>query len=173
MAAEVAQGCPAGKLYGESLSLTLAAYLEGRFSAKQLNRKPVAPRLSNPETRSLVEYIRANLGSELTLTHLASLVDMSPRQFFRLFSNTFGCTPHRYVMNERVARAKEFLSAGFLLVEIAHTLGFASQSHFTDVFRKATGESPGRFREEHGRTIVCIQPAEINDSLPVASKVTG
>jgi AraC family transcriptional regulator len=87
----------------------------------------------------------------LNLPHLAELVDMSPRQFFRLFANTFGCTPHRYVMKERVARAKDLLSAGLSLVEIAHTLGFASQSHFSDVFRKATGASPGHFRLMRGR----------------------
>jgi hypothetical protein len=53
------------------------------------------------------------------------------------------------VMNERVARAKELLLRGQLLVEIAAVLGFANQSHFRGVFRKATGMSPGRFRREH------------------------
>jgi AraC-like DNA-binding protein len=61
-------------------------------------------------------------------------------------------------MKERVARGKELLSAGLSLVEIAHTLGFASQSHFSDVFRKTTGASPGRFRQETGSgLLVCRQ----------------
>jgi AraC family transcriptional regulator len=151
MAAEVAEGCLAGTLYGQSLSLTLAAYLEGRFAANKVDRKRIERRFSEPQVRQLVDYIHANLAYDLNLPHLAELVDMSPRQFFRLFANTFGCTPHRYVMKERVARAKDLLSAGLSLVEIAHTLGFASQSHFSDVFRKATGASPGRFRLMRGR----------------------
>jgi AraC family transcriptional regulator len=153
MAAEVAEGCSAGKLYGQSLSLTLAAYLEGRFSADTvLDRKHIERRFSGRQIRRLVEYIRANLSEDLNLFQLANLVDISPRQFFRLFSNTFGSTPHRYLMNEKVARAKELLGAGLLLVEIAATLGFANQSHFTHVFRKATGMSPGRFRQAYART---------------------
>jgi AraC family transcriptional regulator len=146
MAAEVAEGCLAGTLYGQSLSLTLAAYLEGRFAANKVDRKRIERRFSEPQVRQLVDYIHANLAYDLNLPHLAELVDMSPRQFFRLFANTFGCTPHRYVMKERVARAKDLLSAGLSLVEIAHTLGFASQSHFNAVFQSTTGTSPGRFR---------------------------
>jgi AraC family transcriptional regulator len=171
MAAEVAEGCPAGKLYGQSLSLTLAAYLEGRFSANKVERKRVERRFSHPQVQRLVDYIRANLGKDLNLIQLANLVEMSPRQFFRLFANTFECTPHRYVMKERVARGKELLSAGLSLVEIAHTLGFASQSHFSDVFRKTTGASPGRFRQETGSgLLMCRQPqghGSYLDSVPL------
>jgi AraC-like DNA-binding protein len=50
-------------------------------------------------------------------------------------------------MKQRVARAKELISKGQPLVEIAAELGFASQSHFSGVFRKVTGVSPGRFRQ--------------------------
>jgi AraC family transcriptional regulator len=149
MQAEIADGCPAGELYGESLSLTLAAYLEGRFADNQPQRKPAIERQFRQEhARRLVEFIRANLAHDLTLGDMADLVDMSPRQFFRLFSSTFGSTPHRYVVSERVSRAKELLAAGLSLVEIAHSLGFASQSHFTNVFSRITGLSPGRFRQE-------------------------
>jgi AraC-like DNA-binding protein len=70
------------------------------------------------------------------------------RQFLRTFSNTFGTTPHRYIVNERVAQAKELIAEGRLLGDIAAKLGFANQSHFTGVFRKVTDMSPGRFRQE-------------------------
>jgi AraC family transcriptional regulator len=148
MAAEVAEGCPTGVLYGESLSLSLAAYLEGRFGANKAERKHVRRGFSEPQVRQLNDYIRANLACDLDLLHLADVVDMSPRQFFRMFASTFASTPHRYITNERVIRAKALLSAGLSLAEIAQTLGFASQSHFGDVFRKVTGESPGRFRQQ-------------------------
>jgi len=52
-------------------------------------------------------------------------------------------TPHRSIVNERVPQAKELIAKGRLLVDIAAKLGFASQSHFTGVFRKVTGMSPG------------------------------
>jgi AraC family transcriptional regulator len=96
----------------------------------------------------VASYIQANLDGELTIFALAELVQLSPRQFFRIFSNTFGTTPHRYIVNERVSRAKELIAKGWLLVDIAAMIGFASQSHFTGVFRKATGVCPGQFRQD-------------------------
>jgi AraC family transcriptional regulator len=148
MAAEVAQGCPAGAMYGQSLSLALAAYLAGQYSVKKPNRTP--PRqLSAAQAQRVVGYIHANLHCNMHLSDLADLVQLSPRQFFRTFSNSFGTTPHQYIMNKRVAEAKGLLSQGQSLVEVAALLGFASQSHFCGVFRRATGLSPGRFRQEH------------------------
>lgn len=147
MASEVSQGCPGGALYGQSLSLALAAYLTSRFSVKRLpNRQSL--QFSEPQIRLLMDYIHANLDCEVSLFDLANLVQLRPRQFFRKFSNTFGTTPHQFIMNERVARAKELLSRGQLLADIAARLGFASQSHFSAVFRKVTGIPPGRFRRE-------------------------
>jgi AraC family transcriptional regulator len=147
MKLEVSQGCCGGRLYAQSLSVALAAYLENRFSlAARDNRSH--KRFSHSQAKRLVDYITANLASDLSLSDLADLVQMSPRQFFRFFSSTFGSTPHQYLLKERVRRAKELLSGGSLPVEIAYSLGFSNQSHFTQVFRKMTGVSPGRFRHE-------------------------
>lgn len=155
MAAEVAGGCAAGKLYGQSLSLALAAYLEGRFSAETvLDLKCIEQRFSRPQIQRLVEYIHANLAEDLSLHRLADLVDMSPRHFFRLFANTFGSTPHRFIVSERVTRAKELLANGLSPIEVVEELGFVSQSHLTDVFRKATGTTPGLFRREHRPALI-------------------
>jgi AraC family transcriptional regulator len=113
-----------------------------KVSTKHLSR------LSAVQTRRVKDYINANLACELKLRDLADLVALSPRQFQRKFVNTFGVTLHKCVMQERVERAKQFIAAGQLLVEIADCLGFASQSHFSSVFRKIAGTSPGRFRRE-------------------------
>jgi AraC family transcriptional regulator len=147
MKLEVSQGCFGGRLYAQSLSVALAAYLENRFSQSardNLSHK----RFSHSQVKRLVDYIAANLASDLRSSDLADLVQMSPRRFFRFFSSTFGSTPHQYLLKERVRRAKELLSGGSLPVDIIYTLGFSSQSHFTQVFKKITGTSPGRFRQE-------------------------
>ena len=153
MAAEVNEGCPSGKLYGQSLSLSLAAYLHSRFSTSG-NKLKQSQRLLRTQAERLEDYIRANIGADLSLYNLAHLVEMSPRQFFRIFSTTFGTTPHRYIMMVRVTHAKERLTAGHLLTEIAANLGFASQSHFTSVFRKMTGISPGRFQQDNRTKLI-------------------
>jgi AraC-like DNA-binding protein len=117
-----------------------------------MSERKLSP-LSDAQARRLVDHIHANLDCELSLFDLSKLVHCSPRQFVRLFSNTFGKTPHQYIINERVARAKDLLLQGRLLVEIATTLGFSSQSHFSGTFRKATGMSPGRFRRQQPASI--------------------
>jgi len=145
MAWEVAQGCPSGPLYGQSLSLALASYLLGRFSGKRQDGR-LLRQFSGVEARRVMDYIHANLDYALSLSDLAEIVQLSPRQFVRIFSNTFGTTPHQYILNERVAHAKELIAKGRLLVDIAAKLGFASQSHFSGAFRKVTGMPPGQFR---------------------------
>jgi len=147
MVAEVKKDCPAGAIYAQSLSLALAAYLAGKYAGKKPRKS--LKQFSDHQARLVLDYIHENLDSEFNLFDLSNLVQLSPRQFFRRFSNTFGTTPHRYVTNERVRQAKEFLLKGQLPVEIATILGFASQSHFNSVFRKVTGMSPGQFRREH------------------------
>jgi AraC-like DNA-binding protein len=123
----------------------------------KVSERRLSPQLSDAQARRLVDHIHASLDCELSLFDLSKLVHCSPRQFVRLFSNTFGKTPHQYIINERVARAKDLLLQGRLLVEIATTLGFSSQSHFSGTFRKATGMSPGRFRRQ--------QPASVGDGI--------
>ena len=147
MKSEVSQGCAGGRLYAQSLSVALAAYLENRFSLSARDSTS-HKRFSHSQVKRLMDYIAAHLASDVSLNELADLVQMSPRQFFRFFSSTFGSTPHQYLLKERVRRAAELLSGGSLPVDIAYISGFSHQSHFTQVFTKITGVSPGRFRQE-------------------------
>jgi AraC family transcriptional regulator len=156
MATEVSRGCPTGKIYGQSLSLSLAAYLEGTFREEGCPETQISHQFSELEAKNLSNYILENLDNDLCLATLAELVGVSPRQFCRLFGNTFGTTPHRYIMDKRIARAKTLIREGGCLVNIANKLGFSSQSHFSDVFRKTTGVSPGRFRAR--RSSYCVRP---------------
>ena len=52
-----------------------------------------------------MDYIGANMAHQLSLTELAESLHLSPRQFFRLFCNTYRQTPYRYLMHEGVRRA--------------------------------------------------------------------
>ena len=94
MASEVAQRCPRDPITGQSLSLALATYLSGRFSVNGQEGK-LFSKASEVEAQQLMDYIHANLDRELSLFDLAQLIQLGPRQFFRIFSNTFGTTPHR------------------------------------------------------------------------------
>lgn len=148
MRAEVEAGCPSDSLYGESLALALTAYVASRYSAPGQSTPTIEHKFSPAQIRRLLDYIHAHLGSDFSLVEMASVARLSPRHFSRLFRNTFGMTPHRYVVGARVSQAKALLAARQLsIVEIAARTGFSSQSHFTDVFRKTIGVPPRRYQQ--------------------------
>jgi AraC family transcriptional regulator len=146
MEVDVAAGCPTGKLYGESLSLALAAHVAGHYSTGSIE---TAPRdgLARPVLTRVLDYIGANLGRDLTITELATVANMSPHHFSLRFKRAVGVAPHQWVLRARVREAERLLRAQSMSVaEVALALGFASQTHFTDVFRRATGTTPRHYR---------------------------
>ena len=146
MREEVRQGCTSGRLYGESISLALLAYLAGKYAAPPPTDHGTT-NLSPVHVRSLVDYVRANLASNLSVTELAGLVRMSPSHFARVFKASFGVSPYRFVMQERIEAAKRMLSSTKLSAsQVGAAFGFASQSHFVKVFRQFTGVTPKQYR---------------------------
>jgi len=147
MASEVEAGCPTGSLYHDALSLALATYLSRRYSTAAAWATPPRGGLSRLQLRRVMDYIRSNLGRDLSLDNLAIVACLSPRHFVRAFRTSLGVNPHQYVLAERVREAKRLLAGPSAIVEVALKLGFASQSHFTDVFRRMTGMTPKRYRQ--------------------------
>jgi len=92
-----------------------------------------------------VEYIQDQLGTDLTVSGIAQAVYMSPYHFTKLFKGSTGQSPHRYVVEERVRKAKELLTTGkFTISEVAHHVGFADQSHLNRHFKRVFGVPPKR-----------------------------
>jgi AraC family transcriptional regulator len=111
-------------------------------------REPVNLRatLSPSQQHRVKEFIAANLSTDVGLPDLAKLIDASPGHFARLFRNTYGKPPYRYIIEQRIAEAKRIMGTRRQsILEIALLLGFSSQSHFTVTFRKVTGTTPKQF----------------------------
>jgi AraC family transcriptional regulator len=111
MRAEVRAGCPAGRLYGQSLSLALATYLLNRYPASVAKRETRKLKLSAAQFQRLRDYVEAHLSQDLTLAELTDVVDFSANHLTVLLKNTVGLTPHQYVLRERV-RGHEASCAG-------------------------------------------------------------
>ena len=149
METDVAAGYPTGKLYGESLSLALAAHVAGRYSTGPIETPP-RDGLARPVLERVLDYLCANLGRDLTIAELARVANMSPHHFSLRFKASVGVAPHQWVTRARVREAERLLRARSMSVaEVALSLGFASQSHFTDVFRRLTGTTPKRYQRVH------------------------
>ncbi|PWG63547.1 helix-turn-helix domain-containing protein [Spiribacter halobius] len=103
--------------------------------------------LTAGERRQLEDYIEAHLTEPITVADLGRLLGRDRHALHRAFQKAFHRSPHRYVVERRVARARALLEQGDLpLSEIALAAGFSSQSHMTTVFKRVTGLPPGRYR---------------------------
>ena len=143
---EVREGCPSGRLFSESVSLVLLAYLAGTYATPKYANHCGAT-LSPAQKRDIADYIHANLTSNISVSDLAELVQMSPSHFARAFKISFGVTPYRFVMRERIAGAKGMLASTKLSSsQVSMAFGFASQSHFVKVFRQFTGVTPKQYK---------------------------
>lgn len=139
------------KIYIESLKTTLCIHLLKHYSIASdkvthfSNNKGLSPR----KLRQAISYIHDNLETDLSLAEIAAVVEMSMYHFSRLFKQSTGFAPHQYVMNCRIARAKKLLAESNNSIEqISEQVGFQSQSHFTNVFRKFMGITPKVYREQ-------------------------
>ncbi len=147
MATDLDEGSPAGRLYGESLATALAVYLLGRYAV--WHRKPRLFRGGLPRYRlkRVLDYIGENLSDEIGLAELAALAGMSPHYFCELFKESMGCPPHRFVLLQRLDRAKELLRGQKLTVQEAGiSVGFQNPSHFARMFHRFVGVTPSKFR---------------------------
>ncbi|HIK03237.1 MAG TPA: helix-turn-helix transcriptional regulator [Trichormus sp. M33_DOE_039] len=139
------------RVYIESLTNTLCVHLLKNYCvASNTNLYYSKDRgLSHWKLKQAIAYINDNLDQDLTLAEIAAVVDMSMYHFSRLFKQSTGFAPHQYVMNCRIERAKKLLIQTNQSIEkICEQIGFQSQSHFTNVFRKIMGITPRAYREQ-------------------------
>jgi AraC family transcriptional regulator len=130
-------------MYGESLSLALAVHLLRRYAAVPAGLQRLRGGLSQEKLMLAVEYIQDQLESGLSVSGIARAVHMSPFHFARLFKQSTGKSPYRYVVQARAKRAKDMLKSGkFSIIEIAYRLGFADQSHMTRQLKDVLGATP-------------------------------
>jgi len=109
--------------------------------------KQIAP-LPHAILQRVTEYMEEHLQDNLSLDQLARETDYSRAHFLRMFRATTGKTPHQYLTQRRIERAKSMLMEAekISLTDIAACCGFSSQSHMTRVFREQVGVTPSEFK---------------------------
>lgn len=109
--------------------------------------------------RRAIEFMHDNYSGNLSLEEIASAAYLSEYHFARLFKELVGVTPHVYLANLRLERARKLLVETELAIsEVATLVGYHSQSHFTKIFKSTTGLTPRAYRESGRLRQVAIQP---------------
>ena len=100
------------------------------------------------QLKIIIEYIREHLDRSLSLDLLASLINISPHYFASLFKQSTGTSPHKYITNCRLEKAKVLLRQRDLPIAfICQEVGFKNQSHFTRVFRQHFHITPKAYQD--------------------------
>ncbi|MCV6591002.1 MAG: AraC family transcriptional regulator [Marinobacterium sp.] len=94
------------------------------------------------------DYIHAHLTDEISLEQISRQVNLSKYHFLRLFRQQFGMTPHQYIINCRVSRAREALEAGMALNDVVYRYGFTDLSHLNRRFKPIYGMTPRQYQQQ-------------------------
>jgi AraC family transcriptional regulator len=136
------------RFYAESVAQVVAGHILRAHSETRPRLKPPNA-LSTTELLSLRRFIYERIETGFTVTELANIVGLGPQRFARKLRLATGLSPWRYVQEYRITRAQKLLRGGCTpIVEISNSLGFASQSHFTNTFRNNVGVTPNTYRNK-------------------------
>ena len=134
-------------ILADALNMALAVRIVRCIAGAEVLAPEPANGLSSDRLRRVQDYVEAHLADPLNLERMADIACLSPYHFCRSFKQATGMTPHRYVVQRRIERAKTLMRrTDRPLGSIAQDAGFTDQSHLTAVFRREIGLTPGRFR---------------------------
>ncbi len=105
------------------------------------------------ELQEILRVVESRLMEWPQVGALAEFFAMEPSQFQRLFKKATGMSPWNYILRARCRQACDQLRYSRIsITSLAHALGFSSSQHFSTVFRRLTGHTPGEFRRLYQAT---------------------
>lgn len=105
--------------------------------------------LLSRECAQIKNYLDANYAENITLDTLASFSHMNKYYIAHAFTKYMGVSPITYLLQKRIEEGKSLLSStSHSISQISTSLGFSSQSYFSQAFKKATGRTPVQYRNE-------------------------
>ncbi|MBF2009462.1 MAG: helix-turn-helix transcriptional regulator [Chlorogloeopsis fritschii C42_A2020_084] len=132
-----------GYLLIDSIKTTLAIHLLRNYCTTQPKLSSYADGLSTLKLQQVREYINEHLDRDIKLSEIAAIAQMSQYHFLRLFKQSMGVTPHQYILQCRIDKAKYLLRHSQLsIADIAVRVGFCDQSHLTRYFKRIVGVTP-------------------------------
>jgi AraC family transcriptional regulator len=146
---ECASGGHEGRIYAESLAHAIAVRFLHLGKGEQPRGSAYRHVASPQSIRRVLDRMHEEFNTDLSLSTLAAETGYSRRHFLRMFEDATGYTPHQYLLQLRIKRAKELLKKTLMpLIDIAAHSGFSSQSHMSQSFRKYYDATPGQIRRE-------------------------
>jgi hypothetical protein len=128
--------------------------LSQRLGGKRPDWQNDASVFTAPVMKQITEYVDSHLSSRFCLADTSAIVGCSPSHFARKFHRSVGMSLGRFINRRRLAAAMAMLRDDSVpLPQIAFSLGFSSQSHFTRLFSELVGMPPLKFRKRIRPTV--------------------
>lgn len=140
----------APELYAQATAYFLAAHMQTfhKFSNSGKDRRQVG-RVHSARIKNVIELMRGRFDQPLRVSELAAEAYVSPFHFSRIFRAATGTTPHRYLIELRMAHAATLLrDTERTIGDIALSCGYQTASAFTTAFRSHFNERPSDFRRK-------------------------
>lgn len=131
----------AASLLSDTCVLQLMIALNRDFLTSNTPAETSAYRF-DPKMEEVTQYIRAHLGEDLTIEHLAGKLYLSRYHLMHRFKEVYGCTVQQYIRQKRLQHAAEQIRQGVPVLKAAEESGFGDYSVFLRAFRTAYGASP-------------------------------
>jgi AraC family transcriptional regulator len=145
-------GGSSGQLYADCISIAIVARIMALACHVVPFERPKAGELSRWRLKRALDYVEARIAEPVSLADLASATGLTRMHFAAQFRAATGLRPHEYLLRRRIERAQEMLvRTGMSVVDVALSVGFQTQSHFTSVFKRFVGQPPHAWRQSHGR----------------------
>lgn len=120
-----------------SLFLTFKVLQSGKVVPHELSAR------SSGRVNNIIEFMRARISEDISLENLAEIGSCTSYHVIRLFRAHVGMSPHAYLVQLRLERARDLLDSGQTIADAALLAGFSDQSHLTRRFKKRYGLTPG------------------------------
>jgi AraC-like DNA-binding protein len=150
----LARPAHATALFTEHVFLAMVAHLASEYGgldnhALRASAAPKGRMLTPLQERRVTSRLLDDLTNDPSLGELAAMCGLSRSYFIRAFTQATGMPPHRWLLMQRVNRAKALLRGTSMpIAAVAVACGFADQSHLTRVFSKAFRISPGAWQRQ-------------------------
>jgi AraC family transcriptional regulator len=139
-------------LYLDSMFLAVRDHIAEAYGGFVSTATGLRLGLTARQLRHALEYIDANLSRDVSLAEIAKASVVSVSFLTRGFKTTLGISPHRWLINKRIALAQRFIYENAMpLNEVAISCGFADQSHLTRAFVRNVGSTPAVWRRNAKR----------------------
>ncbi|HEY2247365.1 MAG TPA: AraC family transcriptional regulator [Bradyrhizobium sp.] len=140
-----------GGHYTECLSAAIVMRLLTSTERAAPVARPRVAELARWRLRRAIEFVETNLVNSISSSDIAAATGLTRMHFAAQFKAATGLRPHEYLLRRRVERGQEMLlQTDMSVVEIALSVGFQSQSHFTVVFNRFVGRPPHAWRQLQG-----------------------